>query len=266
MGELETRAGRIVYDERGEGPPLVLLHAGAHSRHDFDELRALLPQLRTIAPDWPSHGDSPAAPAPLTAMACADAAEELVATLAPRGAIVLGNSVGGFAAARLAVRRPELVAGLVLVDSGGFQARTPAVRAFCRAMSHPAFLRRIYPGFARRYVRPRTDADRRVLAAAVDATRREPGLSAVCALWRSFSSPAHDLRREAGSIAAPTLVVWGRRDPVMSPRVGRRLAAALPSSRLVQFETGHTPQTGDPGGLAAALGSFAAELSVPAGG
>ena len=109
--------------------------------------------------------------------------------LAPEGAVVLGNSVGGFSAARLALRRPELVRGLVLVDAGGFMAPSPRVRAFCALMSRPWFLRRIYPRFAARYMRPRTEADRRALAAAVATTREDPGLRAVCELWASFARP-----------------------------------------------------------------------------
>ncbi len=254
---LETNAGTVAYDERGEGPPLILLSSGAHDRHDFDELRELLPGLRTIALDWPGHGASPAPPERTSAMAFAAVAEELVAQLAPQGAVVLGNSVGGFAAGRLAIRRPELVAGLVLVDSGGFAPRTPVVHAFCALMSRPWFLRRIYPTFARRYMRPRTAADRRVLTAAVATTRADPGLRAVCGLWGSFASPEHDLRRQAGSIAAPTLVVWGRHDPVIPLRVGKRLAASIPGAELVTLDTGHVPSTGDPAGMAAALAPFA---------
>jgi pimeloyl-ACP methyl ester carboxylesterase len=255
---LETSSGTISYDERGEGAPLILLPSGAHERSDFDELRALLPaRFRSIALDWPAHGESPAGPGLASAMAFADAAEALVEAVAPEGAVVLGNSVGGFSAARLAVRRPELVRGLVLVDAGGFAPRSPLVRAFCALMSRPGFLRRIYPTFAKRYMRPCTEADRRALKAAVATTRRDPGLRTVSELWASFVAPEHDLRREAGSIATPTLVVWGRRDPVIPLRVGRKVAASIPDARLVTLDTGHVPQTSDPEGFAAELVPFA---------
>lgn len=257
MPLLETSAGQVAYDERGEGEPLVLLPAGAHERRDFDELRALLPQFRTIAIDWPGHGESPAAPGPASAMAFADAAEAAVAALAPGGAVVVGNSVGGFSAARLAVRRPELVRGLVLVDAGGFATRTPLVRGFCAAMSRPAFLRRVYPAFAKRYMRARTEADRRALAAAVATVSEDPGLRVVAELWGSFAAPEHDLRREAASIAAPTLVVWGRYDPVIPLRVGRKAADSIPGAELLVLDSGHVPHTTDPGGFAAALIPFA---------
>src|ERR1700742_1473810 len=99
MPSLETPAGTIAYDERGEGDTIVLLPSGAHSRRDYDELRALLAdRFRTVALDWPGHGESPAGSEPTSAMVCADAAEALVAAVAPQGAVVVGNSVGGFAA------------------------------------------------------------------------------------------------------------------------------------------------------------------------
>ncbi len=258
MPTLETSAGTLAYDERGAGRTVVLLPSGAHSRRDYDELRERLPErFRGVAIDWPGHGESGPPSGEASAMACADAAEEAVAALAPEGAVVVGNSVGGFAAGRLAIRRPDLVTGLVLVDSGGFAPRTPVVHAFCGLMSRPWFLRRFYPTFARRYMRARTEADHRAEAAAVAMTRGEPGLGAVCGLWRSFASPEHDLRRQAGEIAAPTLVVWGRHDPVIPLRTGRRIAASIPGAELVELESGHIPYTSDPDGFAAALVPFA---------
>jgi hypothetical protein len=103
MPVLDTPAGRVAYDEQGGGDAddtLVLLASGAHDRHDFDELRALLPERwRTIALDWPGHGQSPPGDGPASAMRLADIAEHVVERLAPNRAIVLGNSVGWFSAA-----------------------------------------------------------------------------------------------------------------------------------------------------------------------
>jgi pimeloyl-ACP methyl ester carboxylesterase len=166
---------------------------------------------------------------------------------------VVGNSVGGFSAARLAIRRPELVKGLVLIDSGGFAGRPPHVRIVCALMARPGFLRRIYPLFSARYMRARTAADRRARDAGVATTRADPGLRAVAELWRSFASPEHDLRADAQRIAAPTLVIWGRRDPVISVRLGRRIARSITGARLVVLDTGHVPHTTDPDAVAAEL-------------
>jgi pimeloyl-ACP methyl ester carboxylesterase len=255
---LETTRGAIAYDERGAGNPIVMLSSGAHDRHDFDALRGLLPDgFRSIAPDWPGHGESPAGNGPASAMGFADVAEELVARLAPEGAIVLGNSVGGFAAARLAIRRPALVRGLVLIDSGGFLPRSLQVRIFCALMARPRFLRAIYPWFANRYMRPRGEADRRARDVGIATTRQDPGLAAVSGLWRSFSSPEHDLRREAAAIKAPTLVIWGKEDPVIPLEAGRTIAATVPGAQLELLDTGHAPQVSDPNGFAAIFVPFA---------
>jgi pimeloyl-ACP methyl ester carboxylesterase len=255
---LETTRATIAYDERGSGNPVVMFSSGAHDRHDFDVLRELLPTgFRSIASDWPGHGQSPAGNEPASAMGFADVAEELVARLAPEGAIVLGNSVGGFAAARLAIRRPELVRGLVLVDSGGFLPRSPQVRAFCALMARPRFVRAIYPWFANRYMRPQGEADRRVRDVGIATTRQDPGLATVSGLWRSFSSPKHDLREDAASIRAPTLVIWGKKDPVIPLKAGRTIATTIPGAQLELLDTGHAPQVSDPDGFAAIFNPFA---------
>ena len=124
MALLETATGPIAYDEKGAGDPVVLLSSGAHDRHDWDGLRALLPaRFRSIAPDWPGHAESPLGTAPATAMRFADVTEELVERLARERVVLVGNSVGGFAAARLAIRRPELVRGLPLFM--GLSCRLP---------------------------------------------------------------------------------------------------------------------------------------------
>jgi pimeloyl-ACP methyl ester carboxylesterase len=257
---LDTPQATVAYDEIGAGPPIVMLASGAHDRHDFDEVRAILGErFRTVALDWPAHGASPAPRGPMSAMAFADITEALVERVAPDGAIVVGNSVGGFSAARLAIRRPELVRGLVLVDTGGFVGRPPHIRAFCSLMAKPGFLRRIYPMFSASYMRSRTDADRRAQRTGVATTREDPGLATVAALWRSFASPEHDLRADAGSINVPTLLIWGRRDPVISLRIGRRVAASIPGSRLVVLDTGHVPHTTHPQQFAQELETFARE-------
>lgn len=258
MTTIQTSNGPLSYDERGSGPPIILLPSGGHVRGDYDELRELLaPEMRTIAVDWPGHGESPPGSAAITAILLADLAEEVVAALAPDGAIVLGNSVGGFAATRMAIRRPGLVRGLVIVDGGGFSSRPPQERAFCALMSRPRFLRAIYPTFARAYMRPRTDADRRALDSAVQTTRSGTGLAAVSGLWGSFASPEHDLRARAAEIISPTLVIWGRRDPVIPLRAGRRVAALIPGAQLAVLDTGHVPYTSDPEGFASHLLPFA---------
>jgi pimeloyl-ACP methyl ester carboxylesterase len=267
---IETSTGPIAYDERGSSPSSVapeetvlMLPSGAHERGDYDQLRAQLPAtLRTIALDWPAHGDSPPGERG-GVLGFAGVAEEALAALAPDGAVVLGNSIGGFAAARAAIRRPELVRGLVIVDGGGFLEATPRVRLFCALMGRRRFLRAIYPAFSARYMRSRTAADRRARDASIATTRRDPGLRTVAELWASFPSADHDLRAAAPSIAAPTLIVWGRKDPVIPLSAGQEIERLIPGSRLTVLDTGHVPHTSDPERFSRELLAFLSAL--PAG-
>jgi pimeloyl-ACP methyl ester carboxylesterase len=153
----------------------------------------------------------------------------------------------------------------VLVDSGGFARPAPHERVFCALMARPGFLRRIYPAFSAAYMRSRTDADRRAQRTGVATTREDPGLAAVAELWRSFLSPEHDLSEQAPSITAPTLLVWGRRDPVIRLRRGKRIARAIPGARLVVLDSGHVPHTTHPAAFADELAAFAQQAFAAGG-
>jgi len=252
---MSASAGPVAYDAHGSGDPIVLLPSGGHERHDYDELRELLPdRFRSISIDWPGHGRSPAGTMPATELALAQLVEEFLDSLAPAGAVLVGSSIGGNVATRLAIRRPDLVKGLVLIDGGGFEgAGRLSGRVFCALMSRPWFARRIYPLFSDAYVRPRTAADRRARADAIATTRTTQGLTAVTQMWRSFSAREHDLRAQAGSITAPTVLIWGRYDPVLPLRAGETARELIPGSRLVVIESGHLPHTTDPEAVAAEL-------------
>ena len=256
MPTISTSGGSIAYDSRGSGDAIVLLPSGGHDQHDYDEVRELLPSgFRSISIDWPGHGRSPAGTAPATELRLAQVVEELLDSLTPGGAVLVGNSVGGNVAARLAIRRPGLVKGLVLIDGGGFEGSGSGVvgRVFSALMTRPGFVRRIYPLFSRAYMRPRTAADHRARADAIATTRSTAGLTAVTEIWRSFRLPEHDLRAQAGRITAPTVLIWGRHDPVLAPRAGETARELIPGSRLVVIESGHSPHTTDPAAVAAEL-------------
>jgi pimeloyl-ACP methyl ester carboxylesterase len=183
--------------------------------------------------------------------------EELLESLAPGGAVLAGNSVGGNVAARLAIRRPDLVKGLMIIDGGGFENPSLFGRAFCALMSRPGFARGIYPLFSRAYTRPRTAADRRARAGAIAVARTAPGVTAVTEIWGSFNRPEHDLREQAGKITAPTVLIWGRYDPVLPLRAAETARDLIPGSRLVVIESGHLPHTTNPAAVAAELASLA---------
>jgi pimeloyl-ACP methyl ester carboxylesterase len=258
MTTLSTSAGTVAYDSRGSGDPVVLLPSGGHDQHDYDEIRELLPGgFRSIGVDWPGHGQSPAGTAPSTELRLAQIIEELLESLTPGGAVLAGNSIGGNVAARLAIRRPDLVKGLMIIDAGGFEESRLPARLFCTLMSRPWFARGVYPLFSRAYTRPRTAADRRARASAIAITRTTPGVRAVTEIWHSFTLPEHDLRDQAPRITVPAVVIWGRYDPVLPLRVGETARDLIPGSKLVVIDSGHLPHTSSPAVVAAELTSLA---------
>jgi pimeloyl-ACP methyl ester carboxylesterase len=102
-------------------------------------------------------------------------------------------------------------------------------------------------------MRATTDADRRARASAIALTRTQDGSRALSAMWQSFKLPSHDLRSQASSIAAPTVLVWGRRDPIVTPKCGEAANKLIAGSKLVILDSGHAPQTTNPAAVAAEL-------------
>ena len=258
VNTVQTRAGEVAYSDVGDGPVVVLLHATLHDRHDFD---AIVPSLRrdhrVIAVDWPGHGDSPAPDRPPTAALFADVLADLVAALDLPPAAFVGNSVGGFAAARLAITEPQRVSRLVLVNTGGF-VTNPAVRLYCRTLGTPAVMKRVLPRFVRSYMKATSDNDDAVQERLLARAHTREGVALTAALWRSFASPDYDLRPHTDRITAPCLVVWGSKDTAAPMLVGRATAAAIPGSRLEALPTGHVVFSSDPEGFLAIAAPFLA--------
>lgn len=187
----------------------------------------------------------------------AEVLEAVVDGLHLEPAIFLGNSVGGYAAARLAIRHPERVRALILVDSGGFSPPALFIRLFCWLKGRELVTRLVATRWAKLYLKRRTPLVNRLIAA-IDAGRAIPSRMAVdAAIWRSFNHPDHDLRAAAAQITAPTLLVYGRFDPAIRfHRDGRNAQASIRHAQLVVLDTGHEPFAEDPATFLKALDPF----------
>lgn len=265
MTSVETRVGSVAYSVEGDGPVVVALHAALHDRRDFDAITPPLARhYRVVRLDWPGHGESPLPRAPFEPGAAlyADVLDDVVRALDLPPAVFIGSSVGGFAAARLALSAPARVAGLVLVDTGGFLGG-PLTNTYCRILGTPTVLKRVLPQFVHSYVRAQSDHDRQVLQRVTQRARSAGGVDLAAALWRSFAAPEADLRGRAGQIGVPTLIVWGAKDTAIPLRFGKATQRAIPRAHLEVLDTGHLPFASQPEQFLDVVEPFLAEVSSP---
>jgi pimeloyl-ACP methyl ester carboxylesterase len=245
-------------------PPLVLLHGLAERRQVFDRLVPLLvPAVRTVAIDLPGFGGSP--PLPGGGFDLGVVCERVEAAIAELGLVrpaMLGHSLGGGVSVRYAAERPGLLRALTLIAPAGLIA-TGAVRPSWRrprlhALGRVALRAAIPVISASRSLRERAFA--RVVG---DASSLDPPLARELLMGaaQGRATPAAGieivyagLRDRLPALTLPTLVVWGERDHVVSPRYAEPLRDALPDGRLLSLpEAGHVPMCEQPAQVARAV-------------
>lgn len=255
----------LVCDDEGAGSPLVCLHAIGHGAADFAALRARLrSSMRVIALDWPGHGRSGFDRQPTSAARCAELTQGLLVALDLRDAVLMGNSIGGAAAIRVAACMPERVRALVLCNPGGLVGVNTFVRGFTRAKAavHAAGGRgaRWYPALFAAYYRT-------VLQRAAARTRRAEIVASCQAVaprlaeaWRSFGEPEADIRALAPHVKQPVLFAWGAHDAIVALPLSRPAIRRFPNARVETFAAGHSPFLETPTQFERALERFLDEI------
>ena len=214
----EVRGARVRYLVAGEGETLVLVHGLGGSAANWLALAPLLlPGRRVLVPELAGHGGSD----PLPAAASLNAYADRIAGLLDEPAAIVGHSLGGAVALRLAIRRPELVRALVLagaagISSGKRRARygltvtgllKPArkIAPYRRRVARSALLKTLVFGRWGASDPPALPED--VAEAFLSGPARHTDtVSAVRALVRD--DPRPDLDR----VKCSTLLLWGARD------------------------------------------------------
>jgi pimeloyl-ACP methyl ester carboxylesterase len=118
----EARGVRLRWFETGNGPTVVLVHGFGGAASNWTAVApALVERCRVLAPELPGHGGSSALPGPGETL---DPYADRVAALLPEPAVLVGHSLGGVVALRLAARHPRLVRAIVLAGSAGIGTTT----------------------------------------------------------------------------------------------------------------------------------------------
>ena len=252
----------LSYAEQGDrsAPALVLLPGPTDSWPSYEPvLDALPPSIRTIAVSQRGHGDSDKPPSGYRVEDFAADAASLLDALGIERAVLAGHSGSCLVVRRVAIDRPERVAGLVLEASpttlrgdAGFES---FVHSVVSGLTDP-----IDPGFARSFVAD-TSSDE-IGPEALDGFVAEL-LKVPARVWRETFSAllTYDDQAELGRIVAPTLLIWGSADRLVGREMQEQLAGLIPAGELVVYPgAGHTPRWEDSSRFAADVGAFVERL------
>jgi pimeloyl-ACP methyl ester carboxylesterase len=248
-------------------PPLVLLHGFGDSYTSWEGWVAdLRSKFHIISLDFPGHGLTRAPEGyALDGARLADFVDAFAAQLGLPTFAVAGNSMGGGVAWQLAVRHPQRINALILVDAAGFPNETPPAEvplAF-KILRYPigrAFLRNIDNRFLIDSGLKTDVYDKSLITSAlVDRWaefQRAPGHRAILMAVdpRAFGSATSEALHE---ISVPTLILHGENDVLIELASARKFAAAIPGAKLITYpHVGHLPQIEIPQRSAADVAQF----------
>ena len=238
----------LTADERGDGRPFLVLHGGAgpQSVQRFSQLLAGHDHTRVITPTHPGFGGTarPDGLNRIAGLACLYVA--LLDDLEVEDVTVIGNSIGGWIAAELALLKSARVGRLILLDPVGIAVDGHPV-ADVSALPVPEIMALSFHDPSPFGVDPTTLSDEQRAAVATN--------SAALAVYAQGPSMADaTLRHRLSGIAIPTLVLWGDSDRIVDPEYGRAYAAAIPGAHFEVLEaSGHMPQLETPDLVLAAI-------------
>lgn len=233
-------------------PALVLLHALGTSLAIWDDLAAALPRQRILRIDMRGHGGSDV-PAPPYAMgALIRDVERVIDHFGLRDTVIAGVSIGGVIAQGLAVKRLDLVRGLVLSNTAPrigiaaqWQDRIETVRqGGMEAILEPTLERWLGRRWRDNPAEPR-------LRALLAATDPQGWIGCAAALSGT------DFYETTATLRLPALIIAGTNDGSTPPDLVRETADLIPGSRFALIQgAGHLPMVEKPAEYAALLDTF----------
>lgn len=222
---------RIAYITGGDGPPLVLVHGVAMRGDDWAPLlRELKRRHRVYAIDLLGYGNSDKPdPGDYSIARQSEIVRQFLDAKQLAAADVVGVSMGGWIAAKLAAEHPQRVRRLVLVSSAGFTYPTK----LGESSFSPMTLEQL-----RESLRMQTDqAERLPDFVARDFLRRSRQKSRVVkASMKAMLTGSDVIDGKLQPVTMPVLILWGDRDRIIPFEVGQRMHRQLPHARFVRLE------------------------------
>jgi len=247
MAELYVNGVRLYYEEHGQGPPILCVHGMAGSAIMW---AAAVPELarlgRVLVYDRRGHRSQRPDPYDKTTVAeHADDAAALLDALGATPAAVIGRSYGGEIAIDLALRYPQRVRALVLLEAAIFSLSAEAIaweeslrqRVLAAATDDPTTVGKTLVRFIL------GDATWDGFPAPIQQMFTDNGPAAVA---EATGGPLQVDRAALATIHIPTLLVAAAHSPEAFRQVTDAMAAAMPNSRTHIVEGGHLINPADP--------------------
>jgi pimeloyl-ACP methyl ester carboxylesterase len=239
--------------DMGSGPAVVFIHGLSGCWQNWlEQLPLFARDHRVIAVDLPGFGQSEMPVEPISISGYADAIDELMGELGLEEARIVGNSMGGFIGAELAINHPQRVERLVLVAAAGLSIesiRTDRKTGLRHRAENIVFfsLGHIASRSAQVALRPRLRHALLMLVAA--HPQKLPGPLAAQQVLGSgkpgFSDALeamcrYPLRDRLEKIGCPTLIVWGDKDVLVPVKDAAIFEQLIPDARKIIYrDTGH---------------------------
>ena len=252
------------YDEKGSGPPVVFAHGLTFDRHMWDhQVETLSGRYRCIAYDFLGHGGSSLGP---EGYSLEDEAENLHALLAAWGASpahVVGLSLGGMVALRLALAHPQDVRSLALLDTSAeaeLPERAPLYEQLAATAKAQGPMTVADPVVGFMFSRGFVESQ----PAKVEAYKRSFGALDMEGLERATKAVARrtNVLARVSQIAAPALVIVGSEDISTTPDRAQHIVEGIRGARLETVAgAGHMTPVEQPERISELLSAFLAEAN-----
>jgi len=277
--EVTAMGVRTLYLEAGppDGPPVLLLHGlGATNASMLPVLADLAVDHHVLAPDSPGFGASDAPKGPYSPAWFAAWVEAFQRETGSRGAVVVGNSLGGRIALECGLTHPDSVRGLVLLTPSPAFRRlrqyVPMVRLLSPELARlplPLTHRLVVEGIRAMFSDPDRLPRAWYDAAADEAVRvfrlrghRVAFFSSARQIYLDEAYGRHGFWQRLPGLLPPALFVWGDRDRLVPSSFARHVADCLPSAgQIVLEDCGHVPQFEHPAETMAMVRAFIEQLA-----
>jgi pimeloyl-ACP methyl ester carboxylesterase len=258
LSTMTLRGSSFPVKRAGKGRPMVMLHGSGGAPRFLPAMQALSQKFEVIVPQAPGFGGGDP-PAWLETMSdLANFYLDFLDALDLKGVHLVGLSLGGWAAADLAVRNASRLASLTLVDAPGLHvAGAAGLDPF--VLSEEAAVREIYFD---------TKLADEAVARALAPDNEDVRLANQRMVARLTWQPRHhdpQLQRWLHRIRIPTLIIWGENDRFFPPAYGEAWRSAIAGSRLAVLpRCGHLPIQEQPDEFVRLVTEFCAKERVAA--